>query len=135
AEDADRRGPIKLLRERQRIVAVENLKVCVVVIHGHRQRLGRGRIAEVLAAIRFTLPNVLTGVFDQACDSTRGKRGASVCTRVPGLSAPHVPAARSGCACSAPRLEAPSDSQSVAVDCGITGESRTASALSPSAQV
>src|SRR5690606_11450192 len=118
--------------------AVGDLQVAVVVVDRDRERLGSRRVPQVLAPCGGALAHVGLGHdgTTQAVCSTRGNRGASAVTVVPGWRMPHVPASRIGCAASAPSESSwPSALQSVAVDCGITGDSRTASALSPSAQV
>src|SRR5690606_20857602 len=138
AGDPDGLGPIELLAQAQRFDAVGDLEVAVVVVDRDRERLGSRRVGQVLAPLRGAFAHVGLGHggTTQAVCSTRGNRGASAVTVVPGWRMPHVPASRIGCAASAPSdPSAPSAFQSVPVDCGMTGESSTASARRPSAQV
>ena len=62
ADDADRGRALELLVERQRLVAVGDLEVRVVVVDRHRERLGRVGPAHVALPVVVALADVLARV-------------------------------------------------------------------------
>ena len=95
ADHADRGRAVELLRECQRLVAVDDLEVGVVVVHRDGQRLGRRRPPHIPRAVVVPLPHVPARIRHALC-STRGNSGASALTVAPAGSLPHPPASRIG---------------------------------------
>ena len=121
----------------QRQGAVGDLEVRVVVVHGDRERFGRGRVLDGAPAVgprsevvsRRPLDGLLgsgVGSCRHSATSTRGNNGSSGVTREPTC---HSCARSMRCASTSP--SAPSADHSVAAAFGTTGESSTASVPSP----
>ncbi len=75
----------ELLRQAQRVVAVHDLEVTVVVVHRNSQRLRQRGVGEVTPTRCRPLPHVGARVAHAGC-STRGNSGAKPLTEVPGFS-------------------------------------------------
>src|SRR5690606_20806101 len=120
ARDARALGAGELLGQAQRILAVVDVEMAMVVEHRYRERLGHLGVCQVLAALLVTKLDV------RHSSSMRGNSGASFVVAVPGRSTPQAPASRRFCSARAPSTPRPS--QSFAVESGMTGESRTARA-------